>query len=293
MNARTANVWPFAGIVLLWGSAFCISCWLTFTPAPSVTDGSIGRSVVANILGESRMALSDRFYLQADTEYHKGIGHIRDEAFNDSIYQTILTETAPTMHIHIRGKSVQEMMPWLLFTIRCNPQDVDAYLVAAFWLASDDVARPDLAHELLKEGQCNIPFNSEIQLEDGRIYLNQGRLADAKRKFDAGLAFWPGAHSADDKDAQSDKAELLLYRGLLYEADGQTNKTIEAFEEILRMFPARTSLRTRIDELKNGEEPSILASSMWRDILNKYEETSRACDRKNDEDAHDVQEKAE
>jgi tetratricopeptide (TPR) repeat protein len=287
MNARTTNIWSFAGMALLWGSAFCVSCWLTSTSASAVTGQSMSRSVAGRVLGESRVALGGYFYLQADNQYHGGVEHIQPEAFENSIYQKALKEISPRAHIHMKGKRVEEMMPWLWLAIRSNPQDVNTYLVAAFWLASDDIGKPDLAHEVLKEAQCNIPFHYETQLEDGRIYLKERRTREAKRKFDAGLAFWPRPLPANNQDAMNDKAALLLYRGLLHEAEGETNQTIEAFEEILRMFPERTSLRERLDALKKGEAPSVLASRMWHDILEKDEKTGKACDREEAGHKHD------
>jgi tetratricopeptide (TPR) repeat protein len=285
MNSRVSNVWPSIALFSLCSAMFSMSCWLMSHGVADGTWRSPTRSVADKVFGTSRMFLGNYFYFQADEQYHGGYKHKHSEAFEDTVFQKALKEVSPRKEVHMTGRAVDEMMPWLWFAIRADPHNADVYLVTAFWLASDDVGRPDMAHKVLKEAQCNIPFHYEVQLENGRVYLKEGHLRDAKHAFDAGLAFWPRPLTSDNPDARSDKAALLLYRGLLHEADGETDRAISSYEEIVSLFPERTPLLERAAALKKGEQPSILASKAWRASLSQDEKERKA--RHHQETTHD------
>ena len=287
MNSRVSNFWPCIALFSLYNAMFCLSCLLLSHGVASAAWRSPARSIADKVFGNSRMLLGNYFYFQADEQYHGGYKHKSSEAFDDTIFQTALKEVSPRKEIHMTGKAVDEMMPWLWFAIRSDPQNADVYLVTAFWLASDDIGRSDMAHKIMKEAQCNIPFHYEIQLENGRIYLREGRLRKAALAFDAGLAFWPRPLTADNPDAMSDKAALLLYRGLLHEANGETNEAIRSYEEIVKLFPERLPLQERATALRKGEQPSILAYKAWSASLKQDEQKRRACHRQ--EAMHDHQ----
>jgi len=168
-------------------------------------------------------------------------------------------------------------MPWLRLATIMNPHDVRIYLDAAFWLAHE-AARPDIAEKVLLEAQVNNPFNYQIQTDRGRIFLMQHNMENAKTAFDAGLAFWPGREDKDTFECRNNKARLLLYRAMLHEADGNLAEAVSCLREILKLFPERKELLDRIKDLKEGKEPSLLASKVWSDML-KHDTARKAEDR--------------
>jgi len=237
-----------------------------------------GPSVVRALLGESRLALSGHFYEVADVYFHKGVEHTLRRAFENDFFQRIAGEVSPRRHAHIGGQAIKEIMPWLRLATRMDPRNVEIYLVAAFWLAGD-AGRPDLAHEVLREAKCNNRFNYRLQLEDGRIYLRERRMEEAKRAFDAGLAFWPSDEQPDSNEALLGKANILLHRALLHEAENEIDEAVAALQEILSIFPERTHLNARIVALKEDRQPSVLASRLWSDMLQQHQELRSACSR--------------
>ena len=202
----------------------------------------------------------------ADQYFHKGVKHLRPRAFNNSIFQKVADEISPKVHAHLLGTEVTEMLPWLWLAIQTNPRRLDTYLVAAFWLATD-AQRPDLALNVLDEAQRNVPHSYEVQLEKGRLFLRQNRIAEAAAALDTGLAFWPGAGNRDSYDMQYDRASLLLYRAVVHELQGESEKAIAGLRQILRMFPERTGVKERIRQLEQGVDTSLLPAARLRQML--------------------------
>lgn len=264
-------------------AAFCVSCWLSVLPAPTLpARAGAAADLSMQVFSQSREALSWEFYEKADTVYHGGQEHLRAEAFSNRFFQAIHNQISPREHTHLSGRAMEEIMPWLWMAVRARPHNSDAYLVAAFWLAGD-MGRPDLAHEVLREGQCENPFNYALAFESGRVYLREGDVNGARHAFDVALAFWPRPTGCEDPNARLDKASILFYRAMIHEYDGEPGAAIAGLEEILALFPDRTAVSDRIGELKRGE-PSVLASQLWRARLASDDKERKACHR---EDAHE------
>jgi tetratricopeptide (TPR) repeat protein len=178
------------------------------------------------------------------------------------------------------------MMPWIWLAIRADPHNLTPYLTGAF-LLSHEIGRPDLAHEILREAQYNNPFNYEAPLEDGRIFLREKKVQEARHSLDVAIAFWPGGRPTDNPDVQNDRTTLLFYRGLLYEVDGESQNAIDCYTQILDLFPNRKILESRIDSLKNNNQPSVLATRLWHGMLLKQDDQEGICHDREHGEHHD------
>jgi len=262
---KLGRSWPWLTVIALWAAAFSLSCMLMSRSARAAREPAVS-SVMDALLSGSRGVLGARLYDTADLYFHRGIDHEVETAFDNAIFQSAAEEFSPSDHVHLAGGDIAEMMPWLWLSIQADPGRVETYLVAAFWL-SHAAGLHDEALEVLKQGQCAVPFNYEIQLERGRILLHQNKLQAAAAAFDAGLAFWPGTHKTDDGDAKHDKAGLLLYRALLCEAHGKKEDAIAALQEIIELYPHRSHISDRIANLRAGGEPSLTAAIVWQRMI--------------------------
>lgn len=267
---------PWLVVLLSYGGLFCMSCRLAIT-----SDASVGRSagtVAGAVFGETRAILASQFYEVADLYFHRGVPHRRESALAIDLFRKLREEVSPSVHTHAAGQSIREIMPWLWMTIRLDPDRVDPYLVAAFWLAGE-AARPDLALDVLLEAQRNIAFSYEIQMAKGRIYLRGGDIERARSAFDAALAFLPRAADPGGQEWRMDKAEALLYRALIHEADGRYAEAAGLLRQVLVLFPDRTTLLVRIEALERGTEPEGLAATIWNAMLRDYARKRSACHR--------------
>jgi len=258
-------------LILLGVISFSVSCWLSVSTW--TLQAADNRSSIAGmLLGEGRLALSGHFYELADEYFHGGLEHQTKEAFRDSLFQKAAGEISPRRHIHLSGAETSEIIPWLRLATMMNPSNVTIYLDTAYWLSSES-GRPDLAEQVLLEAQVRNPSSYKVQLERGRLFLQEKRIKDAKQAFNAGLALWPGEDKPDTFEAKDDKASLLIYRALIHEAEEERQEAITCLKGILNLFPERTSIKDRIKTLEEGKEPSLLASQVWSDMLKKDVQT--------------------
>ena len=280
----SAKTWPLLMLMVTGGLTFSLSCLIADVGEDDRRSFS-HPSGVEMIMGQARFALSGYFYEMADVYLHKGVDDAEKRAFENGIFMTLSREISPEAVVHVAGHNMKEMMPWIWLAIRTDPHNLNPYLVGAY-LLSREIDRPDLAHEVLREAQWNNPFNYEAPLEDARVYLKEKKITQAKHDLEVALAFWPGGKDPNDMGAKDDKVTILLYRGLLHETDGDTNTAIESYREILRLFPDRLDIRNRLNTLKPGSQPSVLATRAWHDMLNQQDKQEGKCHREGHDGDH-------
>lgn len=259
------------------GVAFNLSCYLFRAGA---TEGQGGSSWLARtMVGHSRVALGGWFYEVADEYFHRGVGHRAAHAFQDDRFLRWRARLSPEVHEHLHGQSVREMMPWLRLAIQADPHNVELYLVAAFWLASE-MHEPELAEQVLCEAQIANPLDYRVALEKGRVRLRKHRVGEALAAFNAALAFWPRPFNEGNTEARFDRATLLLYRALLLEHTGQREEAMADLREILSLYPERVAIRERLEDLVGGKTPAALPLDGARDILSREDAARAQCSRK-------------
>lgn len=279
--SRTAGLtagWFWVGIVALETAAFSLACRLAAAPAAAPPASP---SLAAALLGDSRAAIGAAFYEQADTAFHKGVGHYRAKGIA-SVFVALGREIAPEAHVHLTGGDVKDIVPWLYFATRMDAGNVTAYGVAAFWLAGQ-AGRPDLAERVLSEARRANPRDYRVYLESGRLAIKQSELKRAAAFLETAMRLWPGASASPDRQNELDLAEIQMYRGLLYEHDGALAQAREMYRRALERAPDRPALRQRLDYLEaHGRSPSPPFEA-WRDLLYRHAEV---CDREGAEENH-------
>jgi hypothetical protein len=260
MTRRDRVAW--AGLAMLWGAAFALATRLTAT-----STGTDAESVAGRVFGSARVALSGSSVEQADLYFHKGIGHVREEVLGDTLYRRWASVLRPTLHEHVEGCRVSEIMPWLRLATRMDPRNVEAYLTTAYWLRTA-AKRPDLAEAVLMEAQRNSP--GDYRILGARARLSFGRSEDrrAAALLDAGIGAWPGGRPADDPEVKQDLAQMLSYRAFLHELDGDRTNALALFRRSLDLFPENGSLAERVAAMERGEDFSARDRATW-DLLFK------------------------
>ncbi|MBT3194364.1 MAG: hypothetical protein HN341_17600 [Verrucomicrobia bacterium] len=269
-------------------AAFSLACQL-IAAAHTEREPAGQPSLAQAIVGDTRLALGSQFYTQADVYFHRGVPHEKALAFDADPFQIVRNEVCPRNHQHLSGTSdIAEIMPWLSLATRVNPQNLNGYLVAAFWLASE-AKRPELALRILGRAQCNIPYAYEVQLEKGRILLQTGEREQARQAFAAAIAFWEATADASNHDHLLDKAEALLYRALLREAEGETSGAIADLRAMLAISPENPAMHERLRLLERGQATSPPANDLLIARLRIYDTQRRECgDEDHDHDDHEA-----
>src|SRR5437588_6094472 len=192
MSTRTANLW----MLLLATSCFSLA---TILQPRALAWSQRGRdSVLKVVLGEGRRLFANHFFTKADIYFHSGYyptifdraaappdthemsgqssheeeEHEKEEDFlgrpKDWV-ERIGRHFIVSKHTHLEGGNQREILPWLKLSAELDPEQVDTYTVAAFWLRSH-LGKPKEAEEFLREGLRANPNSYEILFALGRLY---------------------------------------------------------------------------------------------------------------------------
>ena len=260
---------PWLALGMLVAAAFTLGCFLV--PPPGL-GGPGGDGVGAALLSSARVGFASGVFDEADLYLHRGVGHVRHEAFHETWFQRTAEALSPRAVVHREGSDSGELVPWLWLTVRLDPTNTEYVLVAAYWL--DQAGHPDLALKTLEDAQARMPREPRLHLERARLHLHAGRLDQAARALNAGIAC-----AAPSPANAAVRSSLLLYRGLLSEAEGQTDSAIADYREALSLSPAHHALAPRLQALLEGRATDPSASSLLHDLSR----TSFQCSHDGDE----------
>jgi len=120
-------------------------------------------------------------------------------------------------HTHLdQGAEAQEILPWLKLAADTNPQMIETYTVAAYWLRKN-VRNPKEAEAFLREGLRNNPGNCEILFALGQIYNEDYHDTNrARNVWLAALQRWQAQNDMPKKTANGFATKyqsiLLIWR---------------------------------------------------------------------------------
>jgi hypothetical protein len=154
-----------------------------------------------------------------------------------------------TEHTHLEGARAREILPWLKLSADLDPQRIETYTVAGYWLA-DRMNKPKEAEEFLRDGLRANPQSYEILFYLGHIYERDFKQPDrARNVWRLALRRWDeveGVKESPDKNSRNailgQLAELELRQGNWLEAAGY-------FEEAKKYSPLPDAVQARINDI--------------------------------------------
>jgi tetratricopeptide (TPR) repeat protein len=248
-------------VLMLWGTAFALGCFVV----PNDPADDLGGGVMAQLFTSSRGVLAEKFYLTADTYFHRGVGHHKEQAFT-SWLESLHDNVRPESHEHAEGEEIAEIMPWLYFAAETDPDNVETVLVTAYWL-SRNLNRPDEALALVNEALRRHPDDYELYAERARIYMMKHNAVKAANNLDHAIMLWPSDENPDDEGARLNLAQILSYRGFLWQIEGNADEAIRVYERAYAMFPEHDGLRMRLKRLRRGELRMSWARDTWQALF--------------------------
>jgi len=144
----------------------------------------------------------------------------------------------------------REVLPWLRFSASLDPNKVETYVIASYWLRTE-LDKPEQAERFLREGLRANPGNPEILFELGRIYSEvRHDPARARNVWELGLK-----HLIEQTTETTDSdrflyAQFLGHLGRLEEEQGNLARAIEILTRLLEVSPRRESIESWIAEIK-------------------------------------------
>jgi tetratricopeptide (TPR) repeat protein len=147
----------------------------------------------------------------------------------------------------------REILPWLRFSAGLDPNRVETFVVAAYWLRKE-LAKTDEAEQFLREGLRANPGSQEILFELGRIYYEDRKdFSRARNLWELALQSW------EKNDANQDSPNVFLYAQILGNLsrleDEQKNyaQAIVYLEKLAQFSPHAATIRQWIVELRQKQ----------------------------------------
>ena len=237
--------------------------------------GIAEKDIFFRTLGEAKALVSDLSYLKADEYYHGGVKHkdlephicpFRDKnarreepehkhackkkhgkekfpGFN--ILPRIGGELSIHAVKHLHGEEEKEVMPWLYYSVKLNPHNVEAYVVGAYWVGCR-LGKADEALKFLREGMKHNPDAWQIYSEAGGLYFHQ------KQNYIQAIKLYSKAESLmSDKNADKfDKSHTFTFLGASYEKIGKIDRALEYYRKDVNLFPSHRGLIKKIKKLE-------------------------------------------
>ena len=153
-------------------------------------------------------------------------------------------------HQHLEGQNEREILPWLKISSDLDPQRIDTYTVAAYWLRRD-LNKPVEAEKFLREGLRNNPGNYELLYELGRLYWeNYHNSIQARNLWEMALRSW---HRSEDGKKEPDfitLEELNVHLARAEEEAGHLQQAIDYLLTAARFSPTPQVLQKQAAELR-------------------------------------------
>src|SRR5262245_28372627 len=268
---------PYLILLLLAGAAFTLA--VLVQPLVVRWNQRGQDSVLRVLLGDGRRLFANHFFVKADVYFHSGYypsifdqgaahresGHMAGhEESHEEEHEKEPDFFGPpkdwverfgrnfqiTKHTHLEGGNEREILPWLKLSAELDPQRVDTYTVAAFWLRSRLGKVPE-AEQFLREGLRANPESYEILFALGRLYQeNYHDAARARNVWQLARRRWLEQEAAGKKSDKIDLEEITVSLARLEEDADNLAPAIEYLEEAKQLSPAPQALQKQIDELK-------------------------------------------
>jgi tetratricopeptide (TPR) repeat protein len=268
-------------LMLLLLLSLCFSLATLIQPrVDALGTGGQRASVLKILFGEGQRVLSDQFLRKADVTFHSGYYPSifdRPQAPQSSRHMTS-QEGSPeeeeherqmsflgkphdwveafgrhfmiTEHSHLEHGNEREILPWLKLSAELDPQRIETYTVAAYWLRSR-LGKAKEAEEFLREGLRINPKSYEILFELGRLYReNYHDDARARNVWELALRRWQEAQAAQYNPDPFVLEEITTNLGRLEEEAGNFQKAISYLEMSEKVSPYPALLQKQIEELQ-------------------------------------------
>jgi tetratricopeptide (TPR) repeat protein len=156
-----------------------------------------------------------------------------------------------SVHSHLdKPGEAREILPWLKLSAELDPQRIQTYTVASYWLRLH-LGKPDEAEEFLRQGLRANPSSYEILFELGRLYdENRKNPALACNLWELALRRW---WEQDDAGLEPDLnafLEIVTHLAHVEEAQGNLREALSYMEVEVEVSPVPGEVQKQIDELK-------------------------------------------
>jgi tetratricopeptide (TPR) repeat protein len=143
----------------------------------------------------------------------------------------------------------RELLPWLRAAASMDPERIETYLVASFWLRSK-LHRDDAAEQFLREGLRANPNHCELLYELGRIYQeNRKDNARARNILELAATQWQRQESGKKDPAVFVYAQILAALMQLEWDEKRYDRALEHVHALERVSPYHDGMKRWKDDI--------------------------------------------
>ena len=271
---------PYLILVLLLSACFSLATILQ--PRVMAWNDESGRrgSILKLLLGDGRKVFADEFFTRADISFHSGYyptifdhsqapqnsRHMTSEEGSPEeeeherkmnflgkprdLFERFGRNFMITQHSHLENGQEREILPWLKLSAELDPQRIDTYTVAAFWLRVR-LGKAKEAEDFLRDGLRANPNSYEILFELGRLYYDSYHdQTRARNLWELALRRWDEALKAKQEPDKLVLEEIETNLARLEEESGNLAKAISYLQLAQQISPNPDALQKQVDELK-------------------------------------------
>lgn len=265
--------------VLLLVTAFSLATILQPRAAAWGGDRESG-NVLKVLFGDGRRLFADHFFVKADVSFHSGYypsifeqaqapkgsrhmtseeGSPEEEAHERQMnflgrphdwIERFGRHFLITEHTHLHGGGEREILPWLKLSAELDPQRIDTYTVAAYWLRVR-LGKVTEAEQFLREGLRANPKSPDLLFELGRLYFeNYKDTVRARNLWELALRRWQEQETGKKEPNLFLLEETTSYLAHLEEQAGNLAKAIGYLEMASKVSPNPAAVQRQIDALR-------------------------------------------
>lgn len=188
----------------------------------------------------------------ADHASHAKKGETSDEArdfierFSRSFY--------PSVHQHLGEGHLpdpfeaREILPWLRLAAELDPNRIETYTVAAFWLRTR-LHKAREAEQFLMDGLRANPGHYAILFELGRVYAESYQEPlRARNVWEAALSRWRSQEGSKPEPDTFFLSQVLWHLALVEKEQGRVPQAVAYLKEAKAYSPKPEMVQARIDE---------------------------------------------
>ena len=153
------------------------------------------------------------------------------------------------------GPGAAEILPWLRLSAELDPQRVETYVVASYWLRNK-LGKLDEAEQFLREGLQANPGDYEILFELGRIYYeNREDVAHARNIWELALRRWQEREGGKSDPPLFAYGSILNNLAMLEREQNNYPRAIKYYTALKEISPNPANIQLWIDYLKTNGPP--------------------------------------
>lgn len=156
----------------------------------------------------------------------------------------------PSQHSHLENGGEREILPWLRLSAELDPQRIETYTVAAYWLRKR-LGKTAEAEQFLRDGLRANPESYELYFQIGQIFSENRNNPDrARNLWEIALRKWQEQEKAGLKPNELSYQEITANLAKTEEKAGNIAQAIAYLKMLKEKSPVPETIQRQLDDLQ-------------------------------------------